>query len=282
MPRALWIIFKRNRHLLHDLPVLGAEVIQQWTRMKYGVSTLIMVVPHTFGGDLKFNVHLHLLVAAGGLSQSDGRWIPQVRLNKDALMQMWRYAVINHLRRALKAKVLRSDLSMQELKRILTTAYERHPRWIIFIQKIVSKSHFLRYAARYVRRPPIAGWRLLKVTDREVEFVAKDTKTKSLVPTRCQLPDLVRLLAPHVADRYRHAIRYFGLLAPRSKGRTQAALFLLLGQSKSPRPQRLSWRNSLLKCFRFDPLMDSHGQAMHWVRRVKATGRWESRASLGG
>ena len=271
MPRELWSIFKRNRHLLHDLPILGAEVIQQWIRMKYGVSVLIIVVQHTFGGDLKFNTHLHFLVSAGGLLESEGRWIPRITLHKDALMRMWRYAVITHLRGALKAQVLKSDLGMQELQRILMMAYERHPRWIIFLDRIASKSHFLRYAARYIRRPPIASWRLLKVTDREVEFVAKDTKAKMLVPTRCRLPEFVGLLAQHVPDRYRHAIRYFGLLAPRTKRRTHAALFALLGQRMSPRPRRLNWRNSLRKYFGVDPLIDSRGQPMHWVRRQKPT-----------
>src|SRR3981081_2524309 len=76
MPRELWTIFKRNRHLLHDLPVLGAGVIQHWIRIKYGVRGLVIVVPHTFGGDLKFNTHLHILVSAGGLLESAGRWIP--------------------------------------------------------------------------------------------------------------------------------------------------------------------------------------------------------------
>jgi putative transposase/transposase-like zinc-binding protein len=183
MPRELWSIFKRNRHLLHDLPVLGADVIQQWINMKYGVTVLIIVVPHTFGGDLKFNTHLHILISAGGLLGSGGRWLPRIELHKNALMRMWRYAVITHLRGALKAQVLKSHLAVEDLKRILTIAYERHPQWIIFIDKIASKSHFLLYAARYVRRPPIANWRLLEVTDREVVFVAKDTKTKRLVPT---------------------------------------------------------------------------------------------------
>ena len=128
MPRELWAIFKRNRHLLHDLASLGsAGVIQQWVRMRYGVSVLIMVVPHTFGGDLKFNPHLHILVSAEGLSESEGRWIPNIRLNKDALMRMWRYAVIDHLRRAARANVLKSDLGRRELQITLTTAYERHP-----------------------------------------------------------------------------------------------------------------------------------------------------------
>jgi Putative transposase/Transposase zinc-binding domain len=267
MPRELWTIFKRNRHLLHDLPILGAGVIQQWVRMKYGVSVLVMVVPHTFGGDLKFNAHLHILVSAGGLSESEGRWIPSIRLHKGALMRMWRYAIIDHLRRAAKANVLKSDLGTQKLQRTLTTAYEKHPSWIIFLDQITSKSHFLRYAARYVRRPPIASWRLLGVTDQEVEFVAKDTKAKRLVPTRCEIAEFVRRLAPHVQDKYRHAIRYFGLLAPRTRGQTQAALFALLGQRRPPRPQRLSWRESLRKYFGVDPLIDSHGQTMRLVRR---------------
>jgi Putative transposase len=271
MPRELWTIFQRNRHLLHDLPALGAGVIDQWIKTRYGLRALIMVIPHTFGGDLKFNTHLHILISAGGLSESEHRWIPVPEIDQDALMRMWRYAVIAHLQGALKAYVLKSDLSIQELQRILTTAYERHPRWIVHLDKIVSKSHFLRYAARYVRRPRIAQWRLLKVTDREVEFVAKDTRAKRLVLTRRRFPEFVRLLAAHVPDRYRHAIRYFGLLAPRAKGQTHAALFVLLGEPRQPRPQRLSWRSSLLKYFGRDPLIDSQGQEMHWVRRERPT-----------
>jgi hypothetical protein len=119
-------------------------------------------------------------------------------------------------------------------------------------------------------RSPIAKWRLLKVTDREVEFVAKDTKAKLLVPMRCRLSEFLRLLVPHVPDVYRHAIRYFGLLAPRAKGRAYAGLFMVLGQTRRPRPQRLSWRSSLLKYCGRDPLVDSHGHAMGWVRQERA------------
>ncbi len=271
MPRELWAIFRKNRHLLHDLSDLGAGVIQQWARTKYGASLLIMVVPHTFGGDLKFNTHLHILVSAGGLIESEGRWIPRMALPKDALMRMWRYAVITHLRSALRAGVLKSELSPKELRTLLSIAYEheRHPRWIIFLDEIRSKSHFLKYAARYVRRPPIASWRLLKVTDTEVEFVAKYTKENRLGTTRCPLPEFLRLLAQHVPDHYRHAIRYFGVLAPRSKNRTCGVLFLMSGQTRGLRPERLSWRDAILKYFGVDPLIDSHGQPMQWIRRER-------------
>ena len=82
------------------------------------------------------------------------------------------------------------------------------------------------------------------------------------------LEEFVDALAAQVPERYRHAMRYFGLLAPGTKHMTSTALFALLRQNKRPRPQRLSWRNSLRKYFGVDPLVDSCGQSMHWARRL--------------
>jgi len=48
-------------------------VIEQWAKLKYGVH-----VPrsHTPSADsLNFNAHLQVLVSAGGLQESDGRWV---------------------------------------------------------------------------------------------------------------------------------------------------------------------------------------------------------------
>src|ERR1700736_2821281 len=96
MPRELWPIFKQNRQLLQDLAALGAGVIQQWAKAKYWVRLLIMVVQHTFGRRLNFNSHLHILVSTGGLRESEGCWITPLRFDKDALMHMWRFAVITY------------------------------------------------------------------------------------------------------------------------------------------------------------------------------------------
>jgi len=268
MPRPLWRIFRQNRHLLHDLPVLGAGVIRQWVAIRYGVCPIILVVPHTFGGDLKFNSHLHILASAGGLQERSGRWVPSVRFDKQALMRLWRDAVIAHLRRALKARILKSHLPVWELEQLFTEENER-PFWITYIDRIVSKSHFAGYAGRYVRRLPVALRRFSKLTEQEVMFLTKDTKAKRSVPSRYSIWSFVALLAEHAPDQYRHGIRYFGLLAPRAKGQLWPGLFALLNQSQRPRPRRLSWRSSLRKYFGVDPLIRG-GHEMHWVRREKA------------
>ncbi|MBZ5534206.1 MAG: transposase [Acidobacteriia bacterium] len=263
MPNVLWPLFQQNRHLLHDLPALGAAVIQQWVKARYGARVMIMVVPHTFGRHLTFNAHLHILVSAGGLRESESRWIPGMHFNDRALMHMWRYAVITYLREALRTKVLTVGTETAALKAFFIKQYERW--WSIDIAHFRSKSQFLRYAGRYARRPPIAQHRFLEITNREVVFWTKDLREKRHVETRYLIEDFVAALADHVPDRYRHAIRYFGLLAPGSKSRTSAALFLRIGQEKRCRPKRLRWRNSLRKDFGIDPLVDTQGQTMHWI-----------------
>ena len=142
-------------------------------------------------------------------------------------MHMWRYAVITYLREAFKAQALHSDLSAGELGRILKTQYERW--WNINIDRSMSKSQFLRYAGRYVRRPPIAQHRFVEITDGTVRFWTKDLKLKRRVITEYSLEEFVAALAEHVPDRYRHAIRYFGLLAPRSKTDVCGGAFPLAG-----------------------------------------------------
>ncbi len=269
MPNVLWTIFRHNRHLLHDLSALGAAAIQQWLKARYGMRALIMVVPHTFGRHLNFNAHLHVLVSDGGVRESDSHWISGLALDegdKEAVMHLWRYAVITHLREALKANVLKSDFATSALKAELTAQYERW--WNIDIARFQSKIQFLRYAGRYVRRPPIAQRRFLKITDKEVEFWTKDLRQQRRVTTHYSMEEFVALLAEHVPDRYHHAVRHFGLLAPRSRGKL-AAVFALLGQKRRPRPRRLSWRDSLRKCFNVDPLLDSAGYVMQWVGTMK-------------
>jgi hypothetical protein len=271
MPDVLWPIFQKNRHLLDDLPTLGAAVIRQWAKLKYGVRVPIMVIPHSFGARLNFNSHLHILVSAGGLQESEGRWVNSLVFDegkdKGKLMRMWRFAVITYLRAALEAKVLTSDLSPRKLTACLKQQYERW--WSIDIDQFASKEHFLRYAGRYVRRPPIAQYRFTKITDQEVQFWTKDKIQKRRVNISCTPEEFVAALAEHVPDRYRHGIRYFGLLSPRAKARTSAAVFALLGQQKRLRPRRLSWAFSRRRDFGIDPLIDGRGKPMRWVGRLK-------------
>jgi hypothetical protein len=87
MPDVLWPIFQRNRHLLDDLPALGAAVIENWAKDEYSARLMILVVRHTFGRHLNFNPHLHLLVSAGGVRASDDSWLSGISFDVSTLMK---------------------------------------------------------------------------------------------------------------------------------------------------------------------------------------------------
>jgi hypothetical protein len=83
-----------------------------------------------------FNAHLHVMVSAGGLKESEGRWIAPLRFDRRALMHIWRYAVIAYLRAALKKGLLVSEASPEELRVVLATQYERW--WNVYVDHVRS------------------------------------------------------------------------------------------------------------------------------------------------
>jgi putative transposase len=134
--------------------------------------------------------HLHILVSACGLQESEGRWVPHLTFSKSALMHIWRFAVITYLRSALKANVLTTDMSPTAFKAFLVSQYERW--WNIDIHNFTSKEHFSRYAGRYARRPPIAQRRLYASLTGKCGFgqmiCGKNVKSSIVIPSKSSLP----------------------------------------------------------------------------------------------
>ena len=266
MPDHFWPIFQANRHLLNDLPSLGAKVIERWVKMKYGATPMLAVIPHTFGRDLKFNCHLHILMSEGGLSQQSTRWVPDVQLEMRAIMRVWKYALITYLRTAYRKELVSTELKRNAFFKLLDEQYQRW--WHVDCRRKRNKGQILRYAGRYARRPPVAEHRFLQADSQGVRFLTKDLKSKSTVETFYAPEEFIYRLSHHVPDRYANNIRYFGLLAPRTKGRLYDFIFFLLEQQRRSKPRRLPWALSLKKHFGVDPLVDGKGHPMQWTGRL--------------
>ena len=263
MPDVFWPVVKAHWHLRHDLPALGASVLQQWAWNRFRVRLLVIVIQHTFGGRLNHHPHLHMMVSAGGLKQAEARWVKSLEFDREEIMDLWRFAVTSYLWRAHRDGLLSESFLPEEFNDLILRQIKR--TWNIHITQHMSKEHFLRYAGRYIRRLPISQKRILKVTAQEVVYLSKDTRTKTLVETRCTPTEFIAKLSQHVLERYQRSMRYFGLLAPRTKRQTSAAMFALLGQHKRPKPPRQRWADSLKEHFGVDPLIDASGNRMKWI-----------------
>ena len=266
MPDVLWPLFRDNPALARALPTLAAKVMQARMRAKYGLQVGVIAILHTFNGRLEFNSHVHTMVTGGGLYGSSDTWVPRAYHERNLLMESWRRAVIALLRAALRAGQLRTKMAADQIEEMLTEQENRW--WSINIQSFTSKEHFLRYAGRYVRRPPIAQRRITYTGKQTVRFWYKDKKLRRRVYVQCSLKEFIDRWAQHIPERYQHAVRSFGLFGPRSLSQTSAAIFAILGQQRKPRPKPRRWADSLKRDFGQDPLLNETGERMKWVRRI--------------
>lgn len=266
MPDVLWPLFGDNPHLTAALSALAARIIETHVSIRSGLRVGVMAILHTFNGKLEFNSHVHTMVTAGGLYGLSDSWVRTVYYQRDGLLESWRKAVIKLLRSALRAGQLVSALTVDEIETILSVQEKRW--WSVKIQSFKSKEHFLKYAGRYLRRPPIAQRRITQVGERVVRFWYKDKKLRRKVFVECSPEEFVERWSQHIPERYRHAVRSFGLFAPRANRQTLDAVFATLGQQRRPRPGPRRWAESIRRDFGRDPLLDSKGKRMTWARRI--------------
>jgi hypothetical protein len=266
MPNVLWPLFRDNPHLTEALSALAARIIQIRAGTLSGLRVGVMAILHTFNGKLEFNSHVHTMVTAGGVYGLSHTWIGTVDYQGDGLLKSWRKAVIRLLWAALRAGQLASALTVEEIEAILNEQERRW--WSVKVQNFKSKEHFLRYAGRYLRRPPIAQRRITHVGERTVRFWYTDKKLRRKVEVQCSPEEFIDRWSQHVPERYRHAVRNFGLFSPRGMRQTFDAIFAVLRQKRTPRPKRRPWAESIKRDFGRNPLVDSKGKLMGWIRRI--------------
>lgn len=76
VPAHLRGVFAFNRPQSLSLLFRAATAaLNQWARDVHGMRVGIVLVLHTFGSDLKWHPHLHLLVTEGGLALDGSRWV---------------------------------------------------------------------------------------------------------------------------------------------------------------------------------------------------------------
>jgi hypothetical protein len=102
----------------------------------------------------------------------------------------------------------------------------------------------------------------------EIMFWAKDRKQGRQIIIRRTPGEFLAAWMQHIPERYEHAVRSFGLFAPRANRTNLAALFTTLGQSPRQRPRPLKWALSIKRDFGWNALLDCEGNHMKWNRRI--------------
>ena len=266
MPDTLWAVLESNREVLPDLTAIGAGVLQDWARCKNQAEVIIIAVLHTFGGDFRFKPHLHLLVSRIGLDPTHTRLVEGIKFPREFVWKEWKHGVVNHLRDLHASGLLRSTESREQVIESLDRQYDSWCK--VGIKNTKSIDSFVDYMARYLRRPPIANRNIISLSSGTVVFLGKDTKAGERRRMEVSAKVFLSRLSDQVRERYVNGVHYFGLCAPAAKRRGYRTFMGLLGQEIPKRVNRMTWRGCMIREFGRDPLLDSHGEVMSWVKNI--------------
>jgi hypothetical protein len=256
MPDALWEIFDLNRGLLKEPSRLAAGIIKKVAAMK-GVLPGIFTALHTFGRDLKWNVHIHLSTTCGGLLITDDSQWKAIYFPKAQIVPMWRYAIIHLLRTSYDSLVLPESLKAQcatalQFSHWLDTHYQKP--WIVhFAKPSASHQRNINYLGRYIKRPPLSQSRLRHYDGKTVAFEYLDHKTGTHRTAHYDTQSFIDRFVKHIPDKHFRMINFYGFLANRVRGQLLPKVYSLLNQTVEAVPT-IRWADLQQRSFGVDPL----------------------------
>lgn len=116
IPSELRNIFAWDRKALGVLFTSAKNTVLEWCRKDAGYIPGIVMVMHTFGSDLKYSAHIHMLITEGGLSPDRTRWIHNEFIPWKMLKARWKYHVVTAVKPILMSMLIEQRTGREYLK----------------------------------------------------------------------------------------------------------------------------------------------------------------------
>jgi hypothetical protein len=241
-------------HVVFTLPPAVAQVVWQNRRRGYtwlfraatealrevaadprhlGAQVGLLAVLHTWGQDLHFHPHLHVVATGGGLAcAADGtvaaplRWVgcrPGFFLPVRVLGRVFRGKYLALLRQAQAAGQLAWHGPLAGLAEPAALAAwlreQYRGDWVVYAKPpFGGPEQVLKYLARYTHRVAVSNRRLVRLEGGQVAFLAKDYAAGGRPRlVRLSAEEFLRRWVQHVLPAGFVKVRHYGLLANRGR-----------------------------------------------------------------
>lgn len=255
LPSQLWDFFWYNRNLLNDIAKIAANCVKTIAEKKK-VTPGIFIAIHTFGRDLKRNVHIHLSTTTGGLPDDATQW-KNLFFNQATLMRLWRYQIVTLFRKAKPSLAIPPAIQKQlnpmfTFNQFLDHLYQK--TWIVHCSKPTNDhKHNASYLGRYIKRPAVAESKLKHYDGHEVSFNYLDHTSKTYRKFTLTTEQFIARFIQHIPDIGFRMIRYYGFLAHRVRGKLLPLVYQLLNQQNSQTIFPSIYSELIYKNFNFNP-----------------------------
>ncbi len=261
LPSELWDFFWINRPLLNRVAPIPANIMTELAKQKKIIPGIFMAI-HTFGRDLKRNVHFHLSITLCGLSLDKKKWLSnRVYFHHDAIKKMWRSRVLKILQKAYDDGHIKCPKTLKQIKTSADFATWLGPlykkKWVVHLSKPSANHHQnVKYLGRYLKRPPMSEARILSYDGNSVTYCYQDHQEKKQCSLTLPVFEFIKRLITHIPDLNFRMIRYYSWLSNRTRGKMLPTIYAFLRQDSSAlNKANVSWRALHIKTFGIDPLL---------------------------
>ncbi len=186
-----------------------------------GAEPAFLAILHTWGQNLSYHPHLHIIVSGGGLDPDGMEWRHSHRkffVPVKALSKVFRAKFIDLLKKEYSDESLRipdidNGTDYNDFKELKSLLYSFN--WNVFTKKAFKGSgQVIEYLGRYTHRVAISNSRIISLNNGKVKFKYKDYRDSNKWKImELSAIEFIRRFVQHILPNGFYKIRYFGLLA---------------------------------------------------------------------
>ena len=252
IPEELRKYFALDRNLLNLLFQAAANTItfcfNKRNKSENYIPGMICVL-HTFGRDLKWNPHIHMILCEEAIGKSNV-WRKFNHINYEGLRRSWQFSIL---------KLLTRHIPDPPFKAVVDKLYAQYKLGFYVNSPPIKNfsAGVVNYIVRYAGRPVLAQSRIVDYDGEFVSFTYTPHDSDELITEKLTVFDFIKKLIIHIPDRNFKMIRYFGFYCVSHE---KHKFYLLRTKRVTPymleklRTIYKSWRKRKKYSFSLDPL----------------------------
>ena len=226
IPNEIYNIVLQNQSKMYKILFkASAETLQELAEDKkyLGAEIGFFSILHTWGQNLMYHPHVHLVVTGGGLSKTN-KWVEKEEaffIPVKVMSRVFRGKFLKYMRDTKldfygKNKELENPAIYNEL---IQGLYNKE--WIVYCKEPFNNAEcVIQYLGRYTHRVAISNERILKIEADQVTFKWRDYKDNNkMKEMTISIQEFIRRFLLHILPPHFMKIRYYGLLGNRNKNK---------------------------------------------------------------
>ena len=248
----LWPFFLIDRSLLNELFDAASYTLLSWFKQQSKLEHFtpgIIATLHTFGRDLKWNPHIHILVTEGAMGRKTN----------------WKF--FNHFPYEMLRKRFMTKLLFNLSRRLFTSNFKKLKNFLykengkgFYVHALkIHNSNFkisLAYVTRYTNRPVMAESRILDYDGEFITYYYDRHEDGKRVEEKVHAFDFIKKLIIHIPEKGFNMVRYYGIYAMKKSATNHFKKI----KEKLTKPRK--WIDKLSAHFKCNPLKCSCGNTL--------------------